>query len=58
MIKQLETLASDLAYDYTRQPVNFGTDSEDMRVAEQDAFKAGFEAGVKAVLALAEEVSS
>lgn len=58
MMRELQELAGDLAAEYSRQPVNFGTPSYEERLSAHDGFVAGFEAGVKAGLALAEGGSS
>ena len=58
MIRELEETGRDLAAEYVRQPVNFGETSESERISAHDGFMAGFEAGVKAGLALAEGAAS
>ena len=58
MNQKLKELGADLAQAYTMQPVNFGRDSHEVRLAAHDGFEAGFEAGVKVGLALAEGVAS
>ena len=40
----LDTLLEEKLADYLAQPVNFGADDHATRIAEADAFRAGFEA--------------
>lgn len=55
MLNEINKPAADAIAEYFEMPVNFGDDSYDRRLAEADAFVAGWDACINYILSVVEE---